>query len=242
MKEKLKRFRPTSGILVTALLILIIGLSLFLLIRSGILVPHSGDREDDSGRAGVQLQLEEPAETGVIYGDVRDSDPKEVLLQLKESDSYVWNFSYIEAWENQYTTERTTVTRAGDKYRIERENLLVICDGDRVYRREGMAESICEADRTSVYLEAGLTSVSFIRANLDGCTVEYNDPVNPKYIRVSSTKDGYRNEYEISLETGFPITERSYIGNMAYRMILTESVTGRSADSFDAKTFWIPQK
>ncbi len=241
MKEKLKRFRSASGILVTALLILAIVLGLFFLIRSGILVPHPGDDSDNMDQIGVLPELDEPSETNVLYADGRDKQPSELLSQLREADRYVWSFNYIEAWESSYTAERTTVSRFGEKYRIERENLLVICDGERVYRREGMLESIYGADTTSLYLEAGLTSLEEIRDNPQNSAAEYDDPINPKRIRISRTRDNRRDEYEISIEAGLPVTERSYIGNLAYRMVLTDSVSVTAADQLTDEDFTIPE-
>lgn len=241
MKENLKRLRSSSGILMTSLVILLITAALVFLIRSGILFPHPGENEENPAETGALPLMENPAETYLIYVHAREKNPTDMLLDLREADACRWSFSYIEAWENNYTNERTAVLRQGEKYRIERENLLVICDGQRVYRREGMLENVSDADSTTFHLEAGLTSLDAIRNQLDGCTVEYDDPINPKYIRVSRSRDGYRDEYEISIETGFAVIERSYIGNMAYRMIMTDTVSTTGKDLPTDDDFRIPE-
>lgn len=228
MKEKLRHFKPTSGVLVTALVILSIIAGLFFLIRSGILVPHSGDDASDGETVGVLPDLDAPGSTDVTYYAGLELDADELLLQLEPVETFTWVFRHVEAWENEYTVERTLVTRSGEKYRIEQENLLVICDGERIWRREGMLETVCPADQSDLYTEGGLTSLEDLQNALSDpdavVTAEYDDPVNPRNIRLSRSKDGCRDEFVVSVETGIPITERSYIGNMAYRMILTDSM------------------
>ena len=160
------------------------------------------------------------------YYPVRDLEPEELLPMLKSVTSYEWIFRSVEAWQNEYTVERTVVLQNGKKYRIEKENLLVICDGEQLYRREGMTETICPANSSDLYFEAGLTPMDVIQfSENDGyaCTMEYDDAVNPRRIRLSRTRDGYRDEFVISIEAGIALTERSYTGSMAYRMILTDS-------------------
>jgi hypothetical protein len=94
---------------------------------------------------------------------------------------------------------------------------------------------------SDLYTEAGLTSLENVQNSAGSgynCTMEYDDPVNPKNIRISRSRDGYRDEFVVSIETGIPVTERSYVGSMAYRMILTDSLT--VTDSRENGIFEIP--
>lgn len=241
MKDKFRHFRLSSGMLMTVLLFLGIMLALFFLINSGILVPHTGDEDSEGETVGVLPELDSPGSTDVTYYAGRDMEPDELLAHLDEADSYLWIFRAVEAWENDYTVERAVITRQGEKYRIEKENLLVICDGERLYRREGMLETVCPANVSDLYTEAGLTSLENVQNSAGSgynCTMEYDDPVNPKNIRISRSRDGYRDEFVVSIETGIPVTERSYVGSMAYRMILTDSLT--VTDSRENGIFEIP--
>ncbi len=240
MKNKIHGRYP--GIVVISLVILGITLALFLLIRSGILVPHRGNGDDDGEMVGIIPDMDEPGRTEAGYYDDLELEAGELLGRLTETEKYLWVFRSIEAWENEYTVERVIITRDGEKYRIEKEDLLVICDGENIYRREGMMEAVYPASVSDLCAEAGLTSLSAVRETAADpnytVKIEYDDPVNPRNIRVSRSRGTWRDEFVVSIETGIPVTERSYMGSMAYRMILTDSI---SADAeIDGKNFLIP--
>lgn len=240
MNDRTKHFRISSGVLITAGLILLLAMGLFFLLRSGILTPNPDDEAETFGDSVNLSEMEDPGEESIRYFDLRDREPAELLMDLTEARVYIWSFRSIEAWENDYTVERVTVSRQEAKYRIESDNLLVICDGEQVYRKEGMLVTLCPAEKTDLYREAGLTSLDFIRENAANGTMEYDDPINVKYIRVKQFGDGVRSEYDISVETGLPVNERSYMGNMAYRMVLTDFISVQESEQPSGEVFEIP--
>lgn len=240
MNERSGKRQLSSGILVTAGLILLTGIGLFFLLRSGILSPEK-QNNDNTVVFGELPEMQLTGENELQYYPLRDREPMEILMELTEETRYVWEFRSVEAWENEYTVERITVKRLDKKYRIESDTLLVICDGERVWRREGMLETVTPADRTDLHREAGLTSLDAIRADAGTMELEFNDPINAGMIRVKQLEGSIRNEYDISIETGIPVTERSYLNNMAYRMILTDSLSVKDADFLTENDFIIPE-
>lgn len=241
MNGRSRNFRISSGMLMTAALAVIITVSLFFLIRSGILYPDESSPENPAETSETLPDMESPESTGVIYYNGREMEPVQLLETLTESDSLVWNFRAIEAWEDAYTVERTNVSRRGEKYRIETDSRLVICDGETVYRREGMVEMTLPASETSFHAEAGLTPLETIQNGAADASAAYDDPGNIKYIKVTAHDGEIRSEYEISIETGIPVTERSYLGSAVYRMILTDSLSVFAADELPDDHFEIPE-
>lgn len=238
-----RHFRVSMGVLITAALILLIAAAVFFLWYSGI---FSGDDNPDSEAAetaGTLNGLEENPETEVTFYDGYELTPKELLDTLRETDSFVWNYRNVEAWETSYyTVERITAARKDGKYRIESDSRLIICDGETVYRREGMLEMTLDASLTDFYTEAGLTPLDTIRNLPDGevVSISADDVKNVRYIRMTVQDGDYRTEYKISVESGIPVEERSYFGNAVYRMVITDSVSVFAAEELPADYFVIP--
>ena len=237
------KFRISSGVLITAALILLAAGALVFLWHSGILTGENSTEDGSDETADALYGLEENPETGVIYYEGRDLSPKDLLASLRETDSVVWNFRAVDAWETSaYTVERITASRLGVKYRIESDSRLIICDGATVYRREGMLEMTLDASLTDFYAEAGLTPLTAIQNTPDEQVsgLSCDDPKNIKYIRMTVQDGDFRTEYKISVETGIPVEERSYFGNAVYRMVMTDSISVFAAQQLPDDYFDIP--
>lgn len=145
-------------------------------------------------------------------------------------------------------SENTTIYRDGEKYRIESDGKLIICDGEQVYSKTGLYEMTYRvSDRFTLENNAGTVSIKDIKAELKQLgesekmpDFSYDDRSKVIFLNKLSTAGGIYRSYEISYETGLIISEivSSSDGNVLYYMYTIEYNTD---PNFTGDEFILPE-
>lgn len=183
------------------------------------------------------------------FSDVAGNKDKitELLRSVSPHDCYqqVLAVDYgSDAWEH------ITVWRDGEKYRVESEGKLVVCDGETVYIRKEVNGFIryeytwsAASGQFTPESEAGVSSLEDIIAEIEASSgipeFSYDDP--DKMITLDGVEDeALVRSYGILYETGIVLFESAATaeGDVLYRCYTTSYVLN---PEFSADTFVIPQ-
>ncbi len=181
-------------------------------------------------------------ENELLYGEY-DRDPYEHLLSIEENTRYIQKIRVTTSLLQKTNTEFLTISRDGNSYRIEGEGRLVICDGEKLYVKEGFGSAITDCSYFSLEKETGLTSLVTIQNSVAEENVIYNISDNERLLiaKISDSKNNVLKEYAISLEEGIVLSEKTtYMNSVVYRTVETDEIDLFVADGFPSDYFTIP--
>ena len=248
---KYRGVKITSGFVITAGVLLVFVLLMLILMRAGIVALPSflpglfGNNEHQE-----QTLTGEDSVLPEFASDVTESknhyysfsvDPRETLSLLTEWDSYVREFRVINWYGQEADSRKYTLTVKGDRFRLESDNKVVICDGSSTW-------TIAETYRTSLEntvftpeSEIGITSLAAVKEAADKGSVTYSSEDGKHLLIVSEdAESGVLTEYLVSIETGVVMSERSYVSGTQYRAVITDRVDVFAADKLSEEYFAVP--
>ncbi len=182
-----------------------------------------------------------PDDSDVTYQYLEDLS-ETPLSYVVESDSYIREVILYQLYQDQTSSTTYTVTKYGEKYRIDADHALRICDGEQLYIRNGIHLLI--TDVSPYYEEIGVASLADIRSmaeNTEKYDVKCAISDNQKIINVRITDESASliSDYEIALESGIVRAERHYYAGLLYKVVMTESLV--LTEEMDESLFIIPE-
>ncbi len=182
-----------------------------------------------------------PEDSDVTYQYLADLSHNP-LSYVTEKDSYVREVIIYQLYQDQTGSTTYTITKHGEKYRIDADHALRICDGQRLYIRNGIHLLITDA--SSYYEEIGVTSLADVKAMAEdrekydvGCSISENQKIIN--VRITDTSASLISDFEISMESGIVRSERHYYNNLLYKVVITESLD--LTEEMDESLFIIPE-
>ncbi len=168
--------------------------------------------------------IKSPDDSDVIY-EKHYENAYDVLMSLNESKIYRRTIRTIYTENSNTYVERATIIHRDDLFRVEYAEKTVVYDGKKLYINEPVL-SIIKEGSFSIYNEVGLTPLSYIQENASASDVFYRDLDNKKKITIIIRDDTMPiyNEYEVSVENGLVLAERSYYNNDVYRAVITDKI------------------
>lgn len=241
MSYKNKRRRSNSNeskissrfVLAMTLILTIVVILVFLFMFNVISVPDyilsvftdngfGGDNEELGSCEISDIKTSDDA--SVIY-EKHYENAYDVLMSLTESQIYRRTIRIIHTENSNTYVERATIIHLDDSFSVEYTEKTVIYNGERLYISEPTF-SIIKEGSFSIYDEVGLTPLSYLQENASASDVFYKDLDNTKKITIiirDETMPIY-NEYEVSVENGLVLSERSYYNNDVYRAVVTDKI------------------
>jgi len=254
MPAKYRGNRLTSGVILTAVIVLIAVLFLLFLMKLGVIgVPAFLDTV--FGDFGESETVEAQPETGA--GALPDFsaasvhaadhyyrfsvDPRETLAALTEWESYVREFRVINSYNDETNSHRYTLTVRGDCFRLESDSKTILCDGTTLYTITATYRTPLNGTVFTLENEIGITPLSEVKTIAEKGSVTYPMGDDKHLLIVAEDAElGILSEYLVSVETGIVMSERSYIGGVLYRAVVTDSVDVFAADDLPEDYFAIP--
>jgi hypothetical protein len=234
LKGKDKSGVISSRFILTAILLFsIIVILIFLFAFRIISVPeYILNIFTDNGRGGNTTEfgsceisdIEGTDPTSIIY-EQHAENAYEALMSLTESNIYRRVIRTIYSSKGNTSVESATIVQSGERFRIETAYKTVIYDGKKVYVKEPTYTMTLEKE-SQIYNEIGITPLSYIKENASPENVVFKDSDNKKKITViiRDSSSPIFNEYEISVENGLVLNERSYYLNEVYRALVTDKI------------------
>ncbi len=199
-----------------------------------------GDSGVSSGYVlGEISDIKENGDNDIIY-ETHSTNAYEVLMSLSESTIYTRAIRIIYSVDAKTNIYRSTLTKNGDRFRIDSNERTVIYDGVRLYIKEPTYTTVNEAE-FNIYDEVGITPLSYIKEHAEQEYVFYKNADNPKTITVVISDGAIYNEYEISVENGLVLTERSYHNGDVYCAVITDKIEIMEHSEPDEALFIIPE-
>lgn len=253
------------GITVIAVVMLVLFAVVFALLwRSGMLPPYLGGIFSPSGSetespASASAEISLGSNTDRTFSDENFFTPKftdaagnkdkiaEILRSIAGYDCYR-QIIVVSHGENK--SENVTICQNGEKYRVESEGKLVICDGETVYVRtevNGYLQYETTWSAASGQFrpedETGLSTLADILAEIEASSVvpEFGYDDSDKVITLDGVRDKTAvRSYGISYETGIVLFESAVTsgGEILYRRYTTSYTID---PEFAADTFAVPQ-
>lgn len=249
MNEKLPKLKLSAKKIVIAITAILAVLLLVLLIWSlfsdsfNLFGNDLDYTEDESSAVIPEMQAQNTGGGQDIYYKKNTDDP---LADLKELDSYSMTLRMISFYGENRSIDSVTVTKHGEKYKAVSDSRIMIYDGETLYIDYGTETLKIPADRSTHYEEIGVTSLEELRSmanDTEHYKTTFEVSSDSRIIEVivhDLTLEGMRMEFEVSLESGLVTSERSYLNDTAYRIIMTESLDLTGA-GISEDTFRIPE-
>lgn len=219
-------------VLAATLLLTIVVILVFLFVFNVISVPEyilnvfkdngSGDGEELGSCEISDIKTSE--DLSVVY-EKHYENAYEVLISLTESKIYRRSIRTIYTENNNTFVVRATIIHRNDLFRVEYPEKTLIYNGKELYI-ENPTYSLRRDGVYSIYDEVGLTPLSYLKENASASDVFYRNPDNKKKITIIIRDDSMSiyNEYEVSVENGLVLAERSYYNNEVYRAVITDKI------------------
>ena len=220
-------------VIIATLLLSVCVILVFLFIFNIISIPDyilnvfssDGRGGDDEEYGSCEISdIETSPQMNVVYEKYFEN-AYDVLMSLSESRIYRRVIRTIYSENNNTFVERATIIHNGDLFRVEYPEKILIYDGEKLYTNEP-TYTLVKDGKFAIYDEVGLTTLSYIQENCSESDVFYKDPDNKKTITVVIRDEAMPlyNEYEVSVENGLVLTERSYFNDQVYRAIVTDKI------------------
>lgn len=158
-----------------------------------------------------------------------ENDPENPLADIHELEAYEHTIRIITIYGDNVSSESLTITRQSEKYKVESDSRIIICDGKNLYLDYGTQSLTTEPNENLYHSEIGTTSLEDIRRMLKDTenyrsTYQTSDDYRTIAITITDLVNNIRMELEISLEYGLVTSERFYTGDTAYRTVITEAL------------------
>lgn len=202
------------------------------------------DTEDEPSHLIPEMTSESDSGGQDFYYIGNTSDP---LADVKEQETYVRTMRMLTSYSENRNAESVTITKHGEKYKAESESRIVIYDGETLYINYGSEVLKKTADTSTYYEEIGMTSLDEVRAMMQDAekySSSFKSSADGRFIEVTVNdleNEGLSMKFEISIESGFVISERLYLNDVVYRTVLTETYDLSADDRISDDTFRIPE-
>lgn len=154
---------------------------------------------------------------------------EELFALAEERDSYVRELRVIYVVNDENRSKKYTVSKFGERYKLDGEAYSVLSDGDTVRVRNAVSEYTADSRDYDMYSEIGITSLDklkrIVAENSGRCTLGMSE--SRRYIRVSVSDDdgSITAEYNISVEFGAVTAEYHYYDGKIYLAVVTDSIS-----------------
>ena len=251
MPAKYRGNRVTSGVILAASVILIAVLLLLFLMKLGVigvpafLVTMFGENETAAAETEPGTSILPEFAAGSVHADDHyyrfSVDPRETLAALTEWESYVREFRVINSYNEETDSRRYVLTVSGDCFRLESDSKTILCDGTTLYTITATYRTPLNGTVFTLENEIGITPLSEVKTIAEKGSVTYPMGDDKHLLIVAEDAElGILSEYLVSVETGIVMSERSYIGGVLYRAVVTDSVDVFAADDLPEDYFAIP--
>lgn len=243
----------TSGFVVTAVTMLLFILLLLVLMKLGVIGTPAflqnilGTGENPApATENIENDLPDFSSDGVRTEDryyTFSVDPREILASLTEREAYVREFRVMNFYGEESDISKYTLTVSGERYRLESDHKMVICDGETACTITGTYRSKLNDTVFTLENEIGITPLSAVKTAADKGSVTFHSDGDKTLSIVSEDAEtGVLSEYVVSIETGIVMSERSYLDGELYRAVVTDvvDVFGAEADDLPDDYFEIP--
>jgi len=250
-RDKMNKPRILSSrFILTAILLLSVAIILIFMFQFNIIsIPDyilnifsenvKGGSGYENGTCEISdLKGNEP--TTIIY-EQHAENAYDVLSSLTESKIYRRLIRTIYSSDGETYFENATIIVYEKRFRIDKEFKTIVYDGEKLYIDEPTNKLLKEGS-FEIFDQIGVTPLSYIKENASMENVYFKDPDNKKKITVviHDTSAPIYNEYEISVENGLVLAERSYYNNENYRSIITDKIEIMDHAPPDTSLFDIP--
>lgn len=250
---KYRGTKITSGVVISAVTVLILVLFLLLLMKLAIL-PTPSFLQTVLGTGSVSEQTGEVRKSAIpdFSADAAAEeesyytfplDARELLAELTEPESYVREFRVINSYGGEADIQKYTLTVDGSRYRLESDFKNVICDGTTIATVTETYRTILNGTVFTAENEIGITPLSEVKAAAEKGSVTYSRRQSEDKTLLVVAEDaetGILAEYAVSIETGLVVTERSYIHGEMYRAVVTDALDIFAANDLPEEYFKIP--
>lgn len=200
--------------------------------------------EDESAAAIPEMNGNNESEGQNFYYETNAENP---IADVKEQESYIRTFRILTVYGENRNIESVTVTKYGEKYKAESDSRVIIYDGETLYISHGAEILKTTQEKSTYFEETGATSLEEIRTmanDKESYKTGFSVSTDGRLIEAvveDLTHEGLKMEFEISLESGIVLSERSYLNDSVYRTVFTESFDLLSEDELAENIFRIPE-
>ena len=160
-----------------------------------------------------------------------DYSAEEMLLSLKEKESYHRTLRIISSYEDKRKVTAYSIDVNGKTFKTENSSSTVTFDGEQLHVRSSVAEFTSNVS-ADVYSEVGITSLEELMLLLGENEHKLSYGNDKRTVKIILYNDNGKPtaEYEVSIENGIVITEYHYKNGEIYRAVVTDSVTDYSGE------------
>lgn len=242
----------SSKIILTSILLFSIIVVLIFLFAFGVIsVPdyitsifsENGGSGDTTEYGSCDISdIKGSAQSSIVY-EQHAENAYDVLMSLSESEAYRRVIRTIHSLNGETSVENATIIQNRDRFRIETAYKTVIFDGEKLYINEP-TYTMTMSGVFDIYSEIGITPLSYVKENATADNVMFKDSDNKKKITVIIHSDSTptHTEYEISVENGLVLAERSYYLGEVYRSLVTDKIEIMEHIPPDDELFEIPEE
>ncbi len=248
MKKNRLNYFKSSKVIITCI---VIGAALFLVaaillisnadILKAFFPGGAGGGNSDNEYSGAIPDMDGAAlalGTDVFYSN----DPLDIFSSVYVRDSFKWQFRVTTSYYVTRAAESFTMTKSGDKYRVESSAKDIIYKDNALYIGSELYSLTTQADVSAICDEIGITTLETVMAIAKNDNSVVNLSSDGKIISVIAfdSEKSMQSEYEVSVEHGIVINEIHYLNGQIIRSITTDSIDVFFGDNVPNEYFEIP--
>lgn len=152
--------------------------------------------------------------------------PDEISEMIHSADSFTREFRIISTSNNDKSVTRYTLTKSGDKYRVESDmGIITFIDGEMLIQNKIYSHK-SNANVMDLYDEIGITHLEDLYFMIENYESKINLSANGKFLTIDiiNQSDLLRITYVVALEFGVIISETHYYDGAEYLRITTDNV------------------
>ena len=238
-KKRIRRLNSLS-VIVTAVII-ILTVAVILGVKTGVFKTALNElfnKSDPAGENTEDLPLidrESPESQSVYY----ENDTEDLFSSINNIDAYRQTICITHSDSDE--EERITVTKSGEKCKIESDIRTIIYNGDILYVKIGEFSNKSEKKDFDLSSELGITPIDEIIGLSKRSVAKCSISKNGKIINVEHMgENGITSQFSIDVETGLVIYECLYYSGTAYKTVYSEAIDIFGADGLPDDFWKIP--
>lgn len=226
--------RLKKNILITTLAVLALAVAVFASLKLGVpgvisekLSFFKNNVQDEQDDGYLIPDFSPDNNVSLVIPD--EPGAEELFALAEERNSYVRELRVIYVVNDENSSKKYTVSKFGDRYKLDGEAYSVLSDGDTVRVRNAVSEYTADSRDYDMYSEIGITSLEALKKivaeNSGRCTLGMSE--SRRYIRVSVADENGNTvaEYNISVEFGAVTAEYHYYDGKIYLAVVTDSIS-----------------